>query len=81
MHQFFVDQLVPESVSQLEVEFVDGLTATLTNEDIAGFLSSHGITTFSITIIISRWMNAAGFGYKKVRRVPLWIGTIRDMKQ
>ena len=60
-----MDQLVPESVSQLEVEFVDGLTETLTNEDIAGFLSSHGITTFSITIIISRWMNAAGFGYKK----------------
>ena len=61
MHQFVVYQLVPESVSQLKIEFDDGVTTTLTNDDIAAFSSSNGIATLSITIKLSKWMNAVGF--------------------
>ena len=64
MHEFVVDQLVPELLSRLKIEVDDGVTTTLTNEDIVAFLSSHGQTTLSITTI-SRWMHAVGFRYKK----------------
>ena len=37
MHEFVVDQLVPELVSRLKIEVDDGVTTTLTNEDIAAF--------------------------------------------
>jgi len=57
MHEFVVDQLVPELVSRLKIEVDDGVTTTLTNEDKAAFLSSYGLTTLSITTI-SRWMHA-----------------------
>ena len=32
MHEFVVDQLVPELVSRLKIEVDDGVTVTLTNE-------------------------------------------------
>ena len=58
MHEFVVDQLVPELVcSRLKIEVDDGVNTTLTNEDIAAFSSSYGLTTLSITTI-SRWMHA-----------------------
>ena len=57
MHEFVVDQLVPELVSRLTIEVDDGVTTTLTNEDLAAFLSSYGLKTLSITTI-SRWMHA-----------------------
>ena len=62
MHEFVVDQVVPELVSRLKIEVDDGVTTTSTNEDIAAFLSSYGLTTLSITTI-SRWMHAVGFRY------------------
>ena len=38
MHEFVVDQLVPELVSRrLKIEVDDGVSTTLTNEDIAAF--------------------------------------------
>ena len=67
MHEFVVDQLVPELLSRLKIEVDDGVTTTLTNEDIVAFLSSHGQTTLSITTI-SRWMHAVGFRYKKCEK-------------
>ena len=79
MHEFVVDQLVPELVSRLKIEVDDGVTTTLTNEDIAAFLSSYGLTTLSITTI-SRWMHAVGFRYKNVRSITLWM-VMRDLKQ
>ena len=47
MHEFVVDQVVPELVSRLKIEVDDGVTTTLTNEDIAAFLSSDGLTSNS----------------------------------
>jgi hypothetical protein len=67
MHEFVVDQLVPELllVSRQKIEVDDGVTTTLTNEYIAAFLSSYGLTTLSITKMKSRWMHAVGFRYKR----------------
>ena len=79
MHEFVVDQLVPELVSRLKIEVDDGVTTTLKNEEIAAFLSSYGLTTLSITTI-SRWMHAVGFRYKNVRSITLWM-VMRDLKQ
>ena len=79
MHEFVVDQLVPELVSRLKIEVDDGVTTTLTNEDIAAFSSSYGLTTLSITTI-SRWMHAVGFRYQNVRSITLWM-VMRDLKQ
>ena len=62
MHEFLVDQVVPELVSRIKNIEVDYkvTTTTLTNEDTVAFLSPYGLTTLSITTL-SRWMHAVAF--------------------
>jgi len=80
MHEFVVDQLVPESVSRLKIEVDDGVNTTLTNEGVrSAFLSSYGLTTCNITAI-SRCMHAVGFRYKNMRTITLWV-VMRELKQ
>jgi hypothetical protein len=69
MHEFLVDQVVPELVSRIKnIEVVYKVTTTtLTNEDTVAFLSPYGLTTLSITTL-SRWMHAVAIRYKKCEK-------------
>ena len=59
--------------ARLKIEVDDGVTRTLTNEEISAFYhASYGLTTLSITTL-SRWMHAVGFRYYKKREKHYFV--------